>query len=155
MTYQWKLPSLMPVDAQSAGEELDRIYQKRGSMTPGDIVEESRPQNALLHACFEWKDSIAAERYREIQASNIVRNITVIQNAPTEPKNIRAFVCVQKSYHPVGIVLSDEEKASELLQTAFRELKAFKEKYATLSELVTVFDAIDAATTMNRKENPT
>lgn len=146
MTYKWKLPALMPIDAQSAGTELNRIYRKRGAMTPQDIVDESREESAPLHPCFEWRDDVAAEQYREIQAGNIIRNIAVVQETTNTPKDVRAFVSVQKSYHPIEVVLNDEEKASELLRMALRELQAFKDKYNTLSALKPVFDAINMAT---------
>jgi hypothetical protein len=37
------------VDAQTAGEELDRIRQEHGTLEPGTVVDESRPEEAPLH----------------------------------------------------------------------------------------------------------
>ena len=68
MTYKWKLPGIIPVEAQEAGEELDRIYKKYGELQPSTIVDESRDSSAPLHKCFEWDDQTAAEKYRETQA---------------------------------------------------------------------------------------
>ena len=143
MTYQWKIPT-MPVDADSAGNELERICQKNnGSLLAKDVVEESRPETAVLHKCFEWEDAVAAERFREVQAGNIIRNITVVHSEEgCEPTEVRAFVSVQKSYQPIQVVLSDRGKAEELLRSALRELSAFQMKYSSLSGLAAVFDAI-------------
>ena len=63
MVYQWKIP-VAPVSAQTAGEELERLYRKHGKLDPADVVEESRDASAPLHGCFEWNDAIAAEKYR-------------------------------------------------------------------------------------------
>lgn len=45
MVYKWKVPGLMPVDAQTAGEEIDRLYQSKGRILPEDIVEASSIDN--------------------------------------------------------------------------------------------------------------
>lgn len=143
MTYQWKTPYLMPVDAQKAGEELDRIFSKIGALDPSSVVDESRPATAPLHPCFEWDDAIAAEKYRETQASCIIRNITVVSENSEQPNEVRAFVHVQKTYQPIRIVLSDEEKMAEMLQNAVRELRSFQDKYKSLKALEPVFNAIE------------
>ena len=143
LIYQWKLPGLMPVDAQTAGEELQRIYQEKGRLDAPDIVDESRPVDAPLHPCFEWNDVVAAEKYRETQAQNIVRSVVVVhENQSNEPVEVRAFVNVQETYRPIEVVVNSEEQMKELLKSAFSELKSFEKKYAALSQLAPVFEAI-------------
>lgn len=145
MTYQWKIPTI-PVDANAAGNELNRICQKNnGNLLAKDVVEESRPETAVLHNCFEWNDAVAAERFREVQAGNIIRNITVVHDEDEvgkESVEIRAFVSVQKSYQPIQVIVNDQEKMSELLSSALRELNAFRTKYSVLTELSDIFNSI-------------
>ena len=62
MVYEWKIPKYS-LPAQSAGEELERIERKHGRITPGNVLEESRPTGAVLHSLFEWNDSAAAENF--------------------------------------------------------------------------------------------
>lgn len=144
MIYKWKTPGVIPVDAQTAGEELQRIYQEKGGLNPSDIVEESRHDSAPLHPCFEWDDEIAAEKYRQTQAMQIVRSIVTIQESDKkEPQEVRAFVHVQKSYHPISVVIDNKEQMEELLASALSELKAFQRKYNSLVELSLLFDAIE------------
>ena len=147
MVYQWKIPGIIPTDAQTAGNELDRIYQERGELNPAYIVDESRPEYAPLHPCFEWDDERAAEEFRKAQARCIVRNITVVCDTKEEPQNVRAFVRVQSTYQPINIVLDDVDKTQELLQSALRELKAFRDKYKTISALAPVLSAIEQVET--------
>lgn len=143
MVYSWKLPGLYSVDAQSAGEELERIYENKGRLEPKEIVDESRTENAPLHPCFEWNDTVAAEKYRETQAQGIVRSIVVVhENQNNEPVEVRAFVNVQETYRPIEVVVNSEEQTKELLESALAELRVFERKYATLSQLVPVFNAI-------------
>lgn len=146
MTYEWKLPGIMPVSAQTAGEELDRIYGKYGHLDAKSIVDESREEDSPLHPCFEWRDTIAAEKYRESQAREIVRCITVKESSVPELEHVRAFVRVEQAYHPISVVISNEDKMLELLHTALSELQSFKRKYGHLSKLKQVFDAIDDLT---------
>ena len=111
MIYKWKIPGVIPVDAQTAGEELQRIYQEKGGLNPSDIVEESRNDSAPLHPCFEWDDEIAAEKYRQTQAMQIVRSIVTIQESDKKkPQEVRAFVHVQESYHPISVVIGSKEQ---------------------------------------------
>ena len=144
MIYKWKLPGLIPVDAQTAGEELERIYHEKGALNPADIVDESRDSAAPLHPCFEWDDIAAAEKYRQTQAMQIVRSIITIQESDKEKsQEVRAFVHVQESYHPISVVIGSKEQMEELLASALSELKAFQRKYNSLVELSPVFDAIE------------
>ena len=43
---------------------LTEMYERRGSLRPADIVSEARAEDHRLHECFEWDDSIAADRFR-------------------------------------------------------------------------------------------
>ena len=55
MIYKWTVP-VYPVEAQTAGMELEKIAEKHGSLKPAYIVEESTDKNAALHKCFEWNN---------------------------------------------------------------------------------------------------
>lgn len=143
--YEWKLPGVIPVDAQTAGEEFARIYEKNGRLDAENVVVESRPESAPLHACFEWNDMVAAEEYRKSQAMTMIRMITV--KAPVkgsqESVPVRAYINTKESaYLPLTVVLESPELREELLNTALQELKAFQKKYATLKLLEPVFEAI-------------
>lgn len=144
MTYQWKVPGIMPVDAQTAGNELQRIYERDGVIEPETVVAESQTPSAPLHSCFEWDDEKAAHKYRITQAQNIIRAIVVVDEAK-QPET-RAFVSVQREYHPVSVVVRNPEKREILLQNALNELRWFERKYNTLQELSAVFSAIKEVT---------
>lgn len=144
MTYQWKVPGIMPVDAQTAGNELQRIYERDGVIEPETVVLENKPPSAPLHSCFEWDDEKAAHKYRITQAQNIIRAIVVVDEAK-QPET-RAFVNVQREYHPVSVVVRNPEKREILLQNALNELRWFERKYNTLQELSNVFAAIEEVT---------
>ena len=148
MVYKWKTGSQHKVPAAVAGAEMDRLTEE-GRLTPSDLVEDSRPEDAPLHAEFEWDDSIAAEKYREDQARAIIRHLTVQIEANNEQYQVRQYFIVQKEsneYEPIQLILKDEDKTAMLLDQAKRELQAFKAKYACLKELAAVIKAIDSVT---------
>lgn len=141
MIYQWKLPGIMPVDAQTAGNELQRIYERDGVIEPETVVLESESPSAPLHSCFEWDDEKAAHKYRITQAQGIIRAIVAVDERQEKP-DTRAFVSVQSEYHPVSVVIQNPEKRDVLLQNALNELHWFEKKYNSLCELSGVFSAI-------------
>lgn len=147
MVYKWKVPGLMPVDAQTAGEEIDRLYQSKGRILPEDIVEASKDESAPLHPCFEWDDTVAAHKYRCSQAASIIRLIVTEDISPTKEYAVRAFVHTEDCYKPTSVVVNSEDAMETLLKTAMSELFAFRRKYESLSALSPVFKAIEAVKT--------
>ena len=144
MVYQWKVGNFYNINAQEAGEEIERMT-KTGAVTPRRIVEESIPDEAVLHGCFEWDDEKAAGLYREYEAASLLRNIVTVNIEGAELQEpVRAFVCIQNDYKPIDIVIKTEVYKEELLQKAIAELKSFQRKYASLSSLSEVFMAIDS-----------
>jgi hypothetical protein len=144
--YKWKSGSRVSADAQKVGEVCERL-EKKGNLTPKALVDASRRKNAALHDLFEWNDEIAAEKYRETQASYLIRSIEVVSTGTSEP--IRAFVSVtvneqatERTYINVKRALSTNGTREEVLAIALAELRAFERKYKNLEELASVLAAI-------------
>lgn len=157
IVYEWKIPSLYPVDAQLAGEELERIKNKYGDINAKNVVEESRRSGAVLHDCFEWRDDIAAEKYRETQAKAIIRSITYrVEEVKREP--VRAFFHTKTAqYQPAVIVFRTTDMYEELRLSAIRDMEIFKKKYEIIDELNPVFSEFDKAVRRmeaNKKTKP-
>lgn len=144
MTYKWKVP-IFTIPAQQAGEELERIGQKCGALTPENVVHESRDCNAVLHGCFEWNDAKAAELYRVAQASKIIRTIVVDVKETDDsfPVRVRAFFAVDGEYQSVRKVVTDSSIYEKVLEEAKAELSAFQNKYSALEALHGVCSEID------------
>ena len=145
MIYKFKSGARCSVSAQVAGEECAKL-EAQGRLTPRNLVEESRPDDAPLHDCFEWDDETAAEKYREAQAGYIIRSIEVVTEEIKEPT--RAFVSIVKGnkpkpYKSIEVVLRNRDSREAMLDQALRELESFRHKYEQLSELAEVFSAIE------------
>lgn len=136
MVYQYKLPGLFPVPAQTAGEELSRIYSERGELQAADVVDESRPEAAPLHPCFEWDDCKAAEHYRQHQARNLINCVVTVQEAKSAgPVEVRAYVHTAGGYHPIQTIVTQKDMHDELVKSALRDVEAFQRRLETFAAL--------------------
>ena len=141
MQAEWKIKGLFKADAQRVADEIGE-----NSITPEQVLEKARnDENSELHKCFEWNDGIAAEKYRLIQARKIIINLAYVPKEKTD-EPVRCFqITREKSvYMPTKQFLVNNDEYQDLLKRAKVELESFKRRYATLSELETVFEAIDS-----------
>lgn len=117
----------------SLRDQLQAIYNQRGTLTPALVVETATDPDHPLHDRFEWDDRIAGPLYRLHQASHLLR-VTYRPN-PENDHDIRAFVAVrdkdtpQATYMPTEPALSDEIVARIVLRDMEREWRAFKRRY--------------------------
>lgn len=148
MVYQFKTVSHIKANAQATGELCERLENTVG-LTPKTLLDASRDENSLLHNEFEWQDDVAAEKYREHQAGQIIRSLIIVSEKE-ESSPIRAFCSIitdsEREYKSIETIINKPDLYDQLLQSAFNELKAFKQKYETLSnseELQNLFNEID------------
>lgn len=145
MGVSWVYGSHFKTDATVAKGVMDQLASE-GRLTPAELVEVSRPEDAPLHNEFEWNDSIAARKWREQTGRVMIASIQVVADAEEDQKPVRAYFNIEKTsaeYIPTEIIFSDEAKKNRLLEIAKRELRSFKVKYITLTELAGVMNAID------------
>lgn len=141
MIYEWKTIKYK-TGADVAGAVFEELEQTVG-LTPKSLVDASRAEDAPLHNEFEWRDDVAAEKYREQQARVMICNLSVkVEGA--EP--VRAFVSLtteERKYESIGIVLADKSKKEQLFKIAMAELNSFKKKYADIKAFARLFNEID------------
>ena len=147
----WKAGfGLFHANAQLVAEEIVSLCDDVNGVTKQQIVDYARNEDTELHKCFEWDDSIASERYRLIQAGDVLRHIVIKrtekqieQNAP----EIRVFhktdLKPDNGYKPISYIVKNDDEYQKLLQMALAELHAFKQKYKNLSELDYILELID------------
>lgn len=139
---------LSRVEAQLVGQHLTGMIERNGVLDPKAVLVEARDEASPLHGFFTWDDNAAAEAFRLDEARRLIRSVrVVIQRSPEQsPLEVRAFVRVasekKNTYLPVARVMSDDDMRKQLLAKALLELQAFRQRYATLSELAVLFDAM-------------
>lgn len=149
--YSWKpgAADFRKYDPQPIGEEVERLRVKHGELDPGAIVEEAKNKRSALHPLFPWDDEEAARLAREQIARRLLRSIHVrIERPHAKPIDTRAFVSSAvngkaRHYTSATVALEDEEGRAYLIREAWLQLKAWRRRYAELTELAEVFDAID------------
>lgn len=140
MEVEWKINGIFKANAQKVYEEIgDR------KVTPEEVLEQARnDESSELHKCFEWDDSVAAEKYRLSQARQVIQFLVIKPEKKDEPQ-VRVFQITTQTnnYQPTRLFIQQPDEYKALLQRAKNELSAIKSRYKTLSELEKVFDAID------------
>jgi hypothetical protein len=123
----------------SVRDELERIYNADGTLTPRAVVDDARPDDATLHPCFEWDDSIAGEQYRLDQARHLIRSVkvTVAPARKTKALTVRAFHNVAapdepRRYVPLRVLMDDPDTADTVLARARDEWRHLRRKYSDL-----------------------
>ena len=139
MEVKWRIEGIYKADAQKVAEEIGD-----NRISPQELLEKARDVNSELHKCFEWNDSIAAEKYRLQQARGILINL-VYKEKESNAEPVRTFqITSQRNvYQPTVSFLVQEDEYQNLLTRAKSELESFKKRYHTLSELQEVFEAIE------------
>jgi len=156
MVYSWKSNSRIKAKAEDAAKLFESL-ERAGELTPGKVVEVSRPKDAPLHNEFEWNDRKAAGKYREIQARHLIMCLVVRDETDeVETGPVRAFFPVTEdaTYTHINRILTDEDMREALLDKALREMEAFQRKYADLQELEKVNAEINAVLQHTKRERP-
>lgn len=131
------------VDPEKVASEILGIGDEA---TPQQIVDAAKDETSELHKCFEWRDDVAAQKYRLQQARVIVCNL-VIKRPEEKPEapQIRYFYKNESGsgYKPSAHIFKVETEYEKLLAQAKWELHIFKQKYANLTELEQILELID------------
>ena len=139
MEVKWRIEGIYKADAQKVAEEIGD-----NRISPQELLEKARDVNSELHKCFEWNDSVAAEKYRLQQARGVLINLVYKEKEPkVEPVRMFQITTQKNVYQPTVQFLVQEDEYQHLLKRAKSELESFKKRYHTLSELQEVFEAIE------------
>lgn len=139
MQAKWKIKGIYKADAQKVADEIGE-----NSITPQEVLEKARDENSELHKCFEWDNAVAAEKYRLQQARAIIINLVYVPKGKEE-HTVRCFqVTTERSvYQPTKRFLVQEDQYQQLLARAKAELESFRRRYAEITELEAVFEAMN------------
>lgn len=126
---------------RDAFEALVDVHGK--SLRPQHVVDAARPAESPLHAHFEWRDDIAAERYRIEQAKGLIRVHVTVSTRPVEIARVRPSAPPPRvepvRYQPLRSVPENGGSMSD----AIKELKGFRDRFAGTRELSAVFLEIE------------
>lgn len=139
---RWKVKGLYKADAQKVADEILTLGD---SVEPSAVVEKAKDENTELHKCFEWRDNVAAEKYRLHQARHLMCNLVIEKveaQSVQEPIRLMFKTKAHEGYKPISLIMQEPDEYKALLNRAYRELAAFKQKYKILKELKDIFELI-------------
>lgn len=139
MQAQWRFDGLYKADAQKVADEIGER-----KITPEEVLEIARNENSELHKCFEWDDTVAAEKYRLMQARKIIVNLVYTpKNKEEQPVRCFQITSETRTYQPTKCFVVQQDEYQTLLKRAKSELESFRQRYKTLTELESIFEEID------------
>jgi hypothetical protein len=144
----------------SVQEELIYIAERHnGLLNPSDVVRFAQDQGTKLHSRFEWDDSEAGHKYRLWQARQVISlEFQVMESGEKNIGPVRTFVSLRddriskNGYRLMLDVMSNESLRDKMLSEALSELVQIKTKYKKLTELNSVFEAIDNVEISRKKK---
>ena len=132
-------------------EALKEIAKRDGGLLrPQAVVDAARPKNSPLHGAFCWNNTEAAQKYRLLQAQQLIRSFKIkLEDGGTAP----AFVNLSidrtgdkgdNPYRPAEDVAKAENLMAVAERDALEELNAIRGRYEQIKKLQDVWNAIDA-----------
>lgn len=134
--------SISNEDATIIGKVLEDIEQRKAGITPHDVVEESRPEDAALHGYFEWDNSVAGEEWRRSQARYLIRAVLVVREESAEPiptwHNVVQTIegdGTERVYRRIDVVAQQADLLEQLIERELRQLEGVQRRLDQYEEL--------------------
>jgi len=144
MAVEWRLYKFN-ADPNKCYQEIKSLGQE---CTTEQVLDLARNPETELHRCFDWDDTVAAEKWRMEQARLVCRSlVVVVQKYETEPVKLRIFEHdhEEKVYRETRLTFRNEDQYSRLLNQAKTEMNQFAKKYRTIVELSGVIEQMELA----------
>lgn len=123
-----------------AKEELQKIYDQHGQLTPELVVQVARPKAHPLHShVFDRGPKEAAEAWYRHRAHELIQTIRITyRDNNDKPLDIRAWHAVRGEtgyvYEPAEKIAQNEFQSRLVLQDMEREWRQLKNRYETFRE---------------------
>jgi hypothetical protein len=151
---------MMTTQAQKAAvyAELEQVSAANGGLlVPRKVVDFAADRKTALHDCFEWNNHKAGDEYRLWQARELITVFVTVVGKDEQP--VQAFVSLRTDraktdggYRSIVDVMTDKEMRQQLLADALDDAERWQAKYASLTELVPVFQALARLRTKRVKD---
>lgn len=146
---------------QNAIAEMNRIAKSNGGkITPRELVEAARDDANPLHDYFEWDDTVAGEKYREMQARALIRSCVLkfkVENRRVEvPRYVRDpdVDGTEQGYVEVARLRTEADSARDVMVKEFQRAASLitrARKLAHYFDLVDEFDDFSQAVDLMRQ----
>jgi hypothetical protein len=129
---------------------LTQVRHDKGKLTATTLVAAAKPATHPLHDRFEWNDKVAGQKYRLVQAAELIRSVKFRYVDEPEPREVNVFHSLPRTnggreYVPVEEVVEDEFSRQLVLREMRREWLAFKRRYEHLAEFAELTTGLSEA----------
>jgi hypothetical protein len=143
-------------DSRVISAELKRIQREQSVITPKTVVAIAANKKSPLHKYFEWEDSVAAERYREWQARQLIASIYIVDSGDENAMPIRAFVALRpeeddaddfmadRGYVNTPSIAGRQSYQLQVLAYARSQLVGWRNRFGAYKEFFGVVKEIDS-----------
>lgn len=132
--------------------ELDAIYAEHDTLTTDLILEKARNKKHPLHAYFDWDDTVAAEKWRQTQALQLVMatKFAVVLNGSAKPPQVvhgtpvRKFVSAFRGegFKMRNEALNETDTRRALIERRIGALRSWCREAVDIEELAPLRSAI-------------
>lgn len=126
--------------ARKALAEIESDNEE-GLLRAEDVVDAARHPDHALHPYFTWEDSVAAEKWRLVEARQIIRKIYVTlpdgDNEIQVPKYVSLYSDRKREgggYRRSNEVANNAEWLAELEETAKKDIEGVLQRYELLKD---------------------
>jgi hypothetical protein len=154
--YAFKPRVSFPIDAQTAGEALEKIKgHNSGDLTPEAVVEAAKDAKSPLHPVFEWDDAKAGYQFRVQQAGVLIRAVIVTVSGG-EQTSQKVDAKVTDSSRAAGTaqahIVTPEELHRQRVEKGWTALIDWHKQYGDVSEFAGVAAALSGFLAMRVAE---
>lgn len=127
----WKMGGFgKGIDAIIVHQELKRITDEKGLLTPEILVTEASSEDSILHMFFEWDKDKAAHNYNLQQARSLINNIQIRIIKTGQTKQVGAYEIVkvgnERSYKSVDSLSAND--LAYIKKETLKSLSQIKDK---------------------------
>lgn len=135
-------------------ELLALANERGGQLSPRAVLDAAREESSPLHEFFEWDDAKAAEGFRLVQASALIREVKL--EVITETKDpTRVSLTVRRAFYSMPSLRGSAEGSyvpaqsitdpAELVREVIAQMDGLRKKHAALTQLSGVWREVDKA----------
>jgi hypothetical protein len=127
---------------------LKALNNTLGKLRPIDVVKAAQDPKSILHDCFEWDDTKAAEQWRLRQAALLIREVSITWVPPKGPRLVEAKISRPRTGKDGALPSNQRSRPYatgtrvQSMRQALEDFLEVQERFAFLSELAGVRMAI-------------
>lgn len=143
--YKWKSGYHSKVNAEVAGKVFEELESTVG-LTPQNLVDASKSEDAPMHNAFEWNDTVAGNEWRKQQARLHINHLEIVIKSAENKPTTRAYVKYSidaEEYEHIETVLADPVKSNSFFEMGMKMLNDFKRRYAEVKEFARIIEEIE------------